>query len=619
MSWIRRIEVLWIRRIEQARIRSIFLDGYGILRCQNIFFKCLRLGSKLCNQNALETQEYFEQNVLQAQLHAKDTVISKLKETIHSLRDNANPAKLHKEKELLKKTYKELYDSIKLTRVHAKEQCDSLIANLNSKSMENADLKAQILEKVFANEALKNELRKLKGKNMINIAISKPNATTIAPGMFKLDIEPISHILKNNRVAHEQLVYVSKKCPSLTKPSEKLVVVTPKNKEKKVRFADPITSSSNTQKQVDSHNTQDSNKPLFHSTGVIYSTGASGSKTTSNTKNNRISQPSSSNKKNKVEEQSRSVKTRTNKKNRVSKTECNVDVIHSMLNANSKYVCAICNEYLFEANHDKCVLDYVHDVNLLSKSKPAKRKNKKQIWKPTVPLKETTTKSVLTLTLGIKVYSRRPKATKSIDSSSKSKIIKSRISNSLEPTQAGESTVSNVPSSSLIDCRSKDEAPEFIIKFLKMIQVYLNTTVKNIRTDNGIEFVNQTMRSYYEDVDISHETSVACTPQQNSAEVVATACYTENRSLIRLHHGKTPYELMHDRKPDLSYLHVFDALCYLTNDSEDLGKLKAKADVGIFIRYAPAKKAYWIYNKRTRRIMETIHVDFDELTAMDSE
>ncbi|GKC19637.1 retrovirus-related pol polyprotein from transposon TNT 1-94 [Tanacetum coccineum] len=102
------------------------------------------------------------------------------------------------------------------------------------------------------------------------------------------------------------------------------------------------------------------------------------------------------------------------------------------------------------------------------------------------------------------------------------------------------------------------------------------------------------------------------------AEAVATACYTQNQSLIRKCHNKTPYELLHDRKPDLSYLHVFGALCYPTNDGEDLGKLKPKADIGIFVGYAPAKKAFKIYNKRTRMIIETIHVDFDELTAMDS-
>ncbi|GJY72495.1 retrovirus-related pol polyprotein from transposon TNT 1-94 [Tanacetum coccineum] len=107
------------------------------------------------------------------------------------------------------------------------------------------------------------------------------------------------------------------------------------------------------------------------------------------------------------------------------------------------------------------------------------------------------------------------------------------------------------------------------------IQVRLNATVRNIRTNNGTEFVNQTLKAYYEDV---------------RAEAIVTACYTQNRSLIPNHHNKTPYELLHDIKPDLMYFHVFGALCYPTNDSEDLGKLKPKADIGIFIEYAPVKK-----------------------------
>ncbi|GKE97483.1 retrovirus-related pol polyprotein from transposon TNT 1-94 [Tanacetum coccineum] len=179
-----------------------------------------------------------------------------------------------------------------------------------------------------------------------------------------------------------------------------------------------------------------------------------------------------------------------------------------------------------------------------------------------------------------------------------------------------------------------------------MIQVRLKETVRRIRTDNGTEFVNQKLREYYEKVGISHETSVARSPQQNDvvekrnrtlieaartmliyakallflwAEAVTTAYYTQNYSMIRRRHGKTPYELLHDKPPDLSYLHVFGALCYPTNDSENLGKLQPKADIGIFIGYAPTKKAFRIYNRRTRRIIETIHVDFDELTAMASE
>nr|GEU63277.1 hypothetical protein [Tanacetum cinerariifolium] len=167
--------------------------------------------------------------------------------------------------------------------------------------------------------------------------------------------------------------------------------------------------------------------------------------------------------------------------------------------------------------------------------------------------------------------------------------------------------------------RSKDEAPDFIIKFLKMIQVRPKVPVCCIHTDNRTEFVNQTLRGYYEQVGISHETSVARSPQQNGvvqrrnrtlievsytmliyaqallflwADVVATACYTQNRSIVRLRHGKTPYELLHNKLPDLSFLHVFGALCYPANDSENLGKLQPKADIGIFIGYAPTKKAF---------------------------
>ncbi|GKE44963.1 retrovirus-related pol polyprotein from transposon TNT 1-94 [Tanacetum coccineum] len=113
--------------------------------------------------------------------------------------------------------------------------------------------------------------------------------------------------------------------------------------------------------------------------------------------------------------------------------------------------------------------------------------------------------------------------------------------------------------------RSKDETLEFVIKFLKQIQVGLNKTIRYIQTNNGIEFVNQVLTGFYE-----------------SAEAIATA--------------------------------FFGALCYPTNDSEDYGKLKATADIGIFVGYAPNRKGYRIYNKRTQRIMETIHVQFDELT-----
>ncbi|GJS99406.1 retrovirus-related pol polyprotein from transposon TNT 1-94 [Tanacetum coccineum] len=165
--------------------------------------------------------------------------------------------------------------------------------------------------------------------------------------------------------------------------------------------------------------------------------------------------------------------------------------------------------------------------------------------------------------------------------------------------------------------KTKDEAPAAIIKCIKNIQVHLKATVRNVRTDNGTEFVNQTLREWYENVGITHQTSVARTPQQNGvverrnrtlveaartmlifskaplflwAEAINTACYTQNRSLIRLRYNKTPYELMQDKKPDLSFFHVFGSLCYPTNDNEDLGKFDAKADIGIFVGYCTLQR-----------------------------
>ncbi|GKC22171.1 hypothetical protein Tco_1024321 [Tanacetum coccineum] len=94
------------------------------------------------------------------------------------------------------------FDSIKKTRVRSKEHSGSLIAQIYAKSVKNSDLNVQFQEKVFSIATLKNELRKLKGKNVVDTAVSNPIAT-IAPGMFKLDFKPIAHRLKNNKDAHE--------------------------------------------------------------------------------------------------------------------------------------------------------------------------------------------------------------------------------------------------------------------------------------------------------------------------------------------------------------------------------------------------------------------------------
>nr|GEU95863.1 hypothetical protein [Tanacetum cinerariifolium] len=130
---------------------------------------------------------------------------------------------------------------------------------------------------------------------------------------------------------------------------------------------------------------------------------------------------------------------------------------------------------------------------------------------------------------------------------------------------------------------------------------------------------NQVLKEYFDSVGISHQVSSVRTPQQNGvverrnrtlveaartmlilshaplfiwAEAIATACFTQNRSIIHRRFNKTPYELINGRKSDISFLHVFGALCYPKNDCEDIGKLGAKGDIGFFIGYSADSYAF---------------------------
>nr|GEV78363.1 hypothetical protein [Tanacetum cinerariifolium] len=100
------------------------------------------------------------------------------------------------------------------------------------------------------------------------------------------------------------------------------------------------------------------------------------------------------------------------------------------------------------------------------------------------------------------------------------------------------------------------------------------------------------------------------------AEAIATACFTQNRSIIHRRFNKTQYELINGRKLDISFLYVFGALCYPKNDHEDIRKLGAKGDIGFFIGYSADSYAYRVFNRWTKKIMGTMNVSFDELSTM---
>nr|GEY95048.1 hypothetical protein [Tanacetum cinerariifolium] len=122
-----------------------------------------------------------------------------------------------------------------------------------------------------------------------------------------------------------------------------------------------------------------------------------------------------------------------------------------------------------------------------------------------------------------------------------------------------------------------------------------------IRTDNGTEFKNQALKEFFDTVGISHQMSSVRTLQQNGV------VERRNRTLV---------EAARTIEPDISFLHVFDALCYPKNDRKDIGKLGATSDIGFFIGYSADSCAYRTYNRRTKKIIETINVSSDELSVM---
>ncbi|GJZ10415.1 retrovirus-related pol polyprotein from transposon TNT 1-94 [Tanacetum coccineum] len=422
------------------------------------------------NQNALEILKYFKNNDLKAQLQAKDTTICKFQEHIKTMRENDKEEKvkhemdeietinielahsvakllsenerLHKEIKHLKKIYKDQFDSIKKTRALSKEHNDSLIAQLNSKSMENVDLKHQLQDKLDLDPLAPILLQNMKA-HIYYLKHTKEQAN-ILKGIVKQTKakQPLDNVLdlacKHAKRIQELLVYVRDTCPNAIKLSEKKVAVTPMNKVKKVKFSEPLTSSSNI-KQC--------------------STSTCRSHPIGNKKNDRILLKPSSNKKNKVEAQPRKV----NKKNRVKEPMCDDNVKHTMLNLNSQLICVKCKQCMFDADHDVCFLDFVNDVNMHTKSKSKSKKSQvHNIWKPTgkvftdvglkwkltrklftivgnsspltritpkkiVHLKETTSNSVETPKPEIKVYSRRPKQIKSVEVPSSSYLFNDRV------------------------------------------------------------------------------------------------------------------------------------------------------------------------------------------------
>nr|GEV50757.1 hypothetical protein [Tanacetum cinerariifolium] len=187
--------------------------------------------------------------------------------------------------------------------------------------------------------------------------------------------------------------------------------------------------------------------------------------------------------------------------------------------------------------------------------------------------------------------------------------------------------------------KTKDETSGILRNFITEIENVKELRVKIIRCDNRGEFRNKEMNDFCSRKGIKREFSNARTPQQNKvverrnktlikaartmladaklpvtfwAEAVNTTCYVQNKVLVNKSQNKTPYELFNGRSPAIGFLKPFGCHVMILNTLDNLGKFEAKGDEGYFIGYSMSSKALRIFNKRTKRVEENLHVDFLE-------
>ncbi|GJS89832.1 hypothetical protein Tco_0772468 [Tanacetum coccineum] len=355
---------------------------------------CVNMELKYQNQALKDGQhgQILNETSNKAKINKEIEVLEKINiELEHSVAKLlADNEKLHKENKHLKQTYKDLYDSIKTTRVQTKDHNDSLIAQINSKTVENADLKAQIQEKVFATVALKNELRKLKG-NSVDTKFAKPSILG----------KPVLQPPRNQSVVRQPNAFKSER-PNFSKPRfasqvdvnnvlSKPVTQHYLPKRRESAFAKPnhmIASSS-------SRNSS-KNMPRFSSNDMVHNYYLEEAKKKTQERDRKSTtsvMPSA-----KSQNTTKSCKSKPRSNNQTSrvlptsKSSCPTTTVmpkadHSRNSSPfsdfKHFVCSTCQKCVFNANHDACITKFLKEVNSRAKIQPNKTRNSNKPVDPT--------------------------------------------------------------------------------------------------------------------------------------------------------------------------------------------------------------------------------------------
>nr|GEW39874.1 hypothetical protein [Tanacetum cinerariifolium] len=399
--------------------------------------------------------------IMEAQSQEKDTVIMKLKERLKSLSGNVQDGK----------TYKKLYDSIKSSRVRSKEQCDDLITQVNLKSAEVFDLNTNLQEKVLVITTLKETLSRLKGKVVANEALP---LHSIDPELLKIDVASLAPKLRNNRTTHiDYLRHTQEETTILREIVERVNLLS----------------------------------------------SVSGSQPQGNTNNDRIQRAPSKAKRNKLEDHHRTLRPSLNKKKSVVDTKAISSLTNYKLNFNADLKFATCSGCLYYDNRDSCVLAYINVVQIFlwyldfgcSKHMTGDRTqliNFVQKFLGTVKFGNDHVTKIMGYDLEVAFrqhtcFIRNLDGVDLLTSSQGNNLYTLSLQDMMAKRNGKKYILVIVDDYSRFTwvkfLRSKDEAPYFIIKFLKMIQVRLKVPVHRIRTDNETEFVNQMLHKYYEE------------------------------------------------------------------------------------------------------------------------
>ncbi|GJU71924.1 hypothetical protein Tco_1263329 [Tanacetum coccineum] len=357
------------------------------------------------NQEFPEFREFFVINDLKAQLLARTTLICDLKKQIKSVKEASNEAKvkndidvietinielehsvakllaaneqLHKENEHLKQTYKELFDSIKKTKVQNKDNSESLISQINQKFVENADLKAQLQEKVFANAALKNELRKIKG-NSVDTKFAKASI------LGKPSLEPS----RNHLVVRQPNAFTSER-PRISRPrfasqvdekNDLSKIVTPHYLPK------VIESGAAKPHQVNAPNySRNSHKESYGSNDMVHAYFLEDARKMTQDKTRIPNHRDMASTRAHCTPNACTPKLRNiYRSSPVSKCSGGMSngeplVDHSRNSSffldSKKFVCSICHKYIFNTNHDDCITKILNKVNSRAKVQSPKIRN----------------------------------------------------------------------------------------------------------------------------------------------------------------------------------------------------------------------------------------------------